>query len=312
MSGDTVAGRALQGVTRALAVLGLLCTAGGAVAQSTPPVGAQARGHLPPLPSPAGKPQRWSESNRGTPLDLGRSRLIYAEDFNRPLSLDGPTLWAKQHANYGRAKFDPAGGQSYAFRDGYLALTAYRSGDDIRGGNVQSVSIDQAARGAPVDPGRNGFTCAGCYWEARLRLPVAEGTWAAFWLLTRDDPLRRGHSELDVLEYYGIRDKNGHHHATHLWPRRPDQRGVGGYSKVPALSDGQWHDYGVDLRRRGPRGQPQVAVIYVDRQEVARATLPANFFEEPFYYLVSLTINGKEKSVTLPQTLLADYVRVWR
>ena len=302
----------MRRMARALACFCVLGIPEGTVAQSTLPAGAQAPLRMPPLPSLPSKPQRWSESNRGTPLKHGESRLIYAQELIRPLRLIGPTLWAKQHANYGRAKFDPAAGRSYEFRDGYLALSAYQSGDEIRGGNVQSVSIDQAIRGTPVDPGRNGFTCAGCYWEARLRLPVAEGTWAALWLLTRDAPLNRGHGELDVLEYHGIHDKNGYHHATHLWPRRSDQRGVEGYSKVPAISNGQWHDHGVDLRLRGPAGEPQVAAIYVHRQEVARATSPQTSSMSLYLFSISLTVNDKERSATLPQTLLADFIRVWR
>lgn len=263
-------------------------------------------------PAPRGEAD-WSAEKQGEALDLGKSKQVFAEEFSKPVSLDGPVLFAKQHADYGRAGFDPPGGAAYAFRDGALALRVYSDGQRMRGANVQSVSSAQSYTGAPIVPGRQGFTCAGCYWEARLRFPEARGTWGGFWLLTPDDPRNRGHLEVDVVEYYGIGDERGLHHSLHRW--RPKELGghtrQSDYVRMPEIADFGWHTYGVDLRGSSSNDAKQQAVFYVDGKEVRRVPVDDEFLKKPFYFLNTLTISAKKQEITLPQELLVDYVRIW-
>ncbi|MEE4450774.1 hypothetical protein V2S85_03905 [Novosphingobium resinovorum] len=256
----------------------------------------------------------WDERHRGRPLSLGGARLTYREEFDSPVSLRGPVLWAGQHADFGHARFDAAGGYGYDWRDGLLVLRAYRGSAGIRGANVQSLNAAQAYRGGAIVPGKRGFTCAGCYWEARIRFPRARGTWGGFWLLTPDDPKRRGHLEVDVIEYYGSGDARGHHHSLHLWgPGEPGgHRGLGDYTGMDEIADFGWHDYGVDLRGRERLDGRPAAVIYVDGREVGRIAADPKFFELSFYFLLTANITGAPDKLSLPQEILVDQVRVWK
>ncbi|MET0239593.1 MAG: family 16 glycosylhydrolase [Sphingobium sp.] len=256
----------------------------------------------------------WSEARRGSALDLGGARLVHQEGFDEPLSLNGPLLWAKQHADVGLEKFDPAGGYAYGFADGVLAIRAYELSSGIRSGNVQSVNADQAYQGAAIVPGKRGFTCASCYWEARVRFPQARGTWGSFWLLTPDDPRRRGHLEVDAIEYYGAADRRGHHHTIHRWgpQEREGHRQRGDYTGMDEIADFGWHVYGVDLRGRDMLDGKPALVVYMDGKEVSRIAPDADFLTRPFYFNLTLSINPKDGQRTLPQVMKVDFVRVWK
>lgn len=256
----------------------------------------------------------WSETQRGTAFDLRKSKLVYGEKFNIQRGLNGPVLWAKQHTDVGLEKFDPAGGRAYQNQSGALALQAYRDDTGIHSGHVQSVNNSQAYDGAAVVPGVNGFTCTGCYFEAKARFPNAKGTWAAFWLLTTDSPKKRGHLEVDAIEYYGTSDKRGHHHTIHRWG--PQEKGGhtqhGDYTGMNAIADFDWHTYGADLRGVATLGGKPALVIYMDGKEVARIAADADYFTRAFYFNMTLSINPKDKPATLPQTVLFDSVKVWK
>lgn len=257
----------------------------------------------------------WDESNAGTPLDLTGSSRVYAEEFDAPLSLKGPILWAKQHADVGLEKYDAAGGGAYSITQGILGITAYKdSAGVIRSGNVQSINANQAYQGYPIKPGINGFTCTACYWEARARFPQAYGTWAAFWLLTPDNPAARGHLEFDGIEFYGKSDPRGHHHSWHKWDTTANGSHVwnSNYVGTTALADYQWHTYGVDLRGKATVNGAPAGVVYFDGKEISRYPLEARFFSQPFYYLLTLSINPNDKNWTFPQTAQFEYVRVWK
>lgn len=256
----------------------------------------------------------WDESRRGDPLVLDGARLVFVSDFRAAMPLRGPLLWAGQHADFGAARFDGSEGYAYEQRDGQLILRAYRAADGVRGGNVQSVSARQAYDGAVIVPGKRGFVCAGCYWEARIRFPRARGTWGGFWLLTPDNPKRRGHLEVDVIEYYGLGDARGHHHSLHVWnsKEKGGHRSFGDYTGMDAIADFGWHRYGVDLRGKAQLNGHRAAVIYMDGIEVARTVAAANFFEDPFYFLMTATIANKSRDPLLPQSVSFDEVRVWK
>jgi len=270
-----------------------------------------------PLPLPRNVPPKpgdngWDERYEGHPVDLSRTSLAYCENFNSRFGGRGPILWARGHADVGLAKFDRAGGRAYSVRDGTLSLTAYRSSGEYRGGNVQSVSSTQAYNGAAIVPGERGFTCAGCYWEARIRFPRAYGTWGAFWLLTPDDPNNRGHLEVDGIEYYGLVDKRGHHHAVRRWKHGRSYQGHNDYRGMDAIADFGWHTYGIDLRGSARLNGKRALVIHFDGKEVSRLAAGDIYFSSPFYYLLSLTLNPKDKRWTVPQRMDVAWVRVYR
>jgi beta-glucanase (GH16 family) len=256
----------------------------------------------------------WSEAQRGTEFDLKKSKLVYGEKFNTVRTFNGPVLWAKQHTDVGLEKFDPAGGRAYQNQSGALALQAYQDGSVIRSGHIQSVNNSQAYQGAPVIQGVNGLTCTACYFETRARFPNAKGTWAAFWLLTPDNPAKRGHLEVDAIEYYGSGDKRGHHHTIHRWgPQEKDgHTQKSDYTGMDAIADFGWHSYGADLRGLAKLDGKPAVVVYMDGKEVGRIAADPDYFTRPFFLNLTLSINPKDTPATMPQTLRFDWVKAYK
>lgn len=256
----------------------------------------------------------WSEAQRGAAFNVRDLKLVYAERFLTYSSFNGPVLWAKQHADVGLEKFDAPGGRAYQNQNGALALQAYQDSTGIHSGHVESVNSNQAYQGAVVLQGVNGFTCTACYFETSARFPNAKGTWAAFWLLTPDLPWKRGHLEVDAIEYYGSSDKRGHHHSIHRWgsQEKDGHTQHNDYTGMDAIADFGWHTYGVDLRGISTLNGKPAIVVYMDGKEVGRIAADADYFTRPFYFNLTLSINPKDKPATLPQTVLFDYVKVYK
>lgn len=238
----------------------------------------------------------WTETFSGAPIDLADRPLAFSEEFDGDVSLTGPKLFAPVHAPYGAGKFDPPTGPAYKISDGVLSLRAYKTPEGTwRSGTVQT-----------VDKAGQGFTCADCYFEARIKLPSVKTSafWGGLWLLSNDDPVT-GHAEIDVLEWYGG-DPKGHHQALHLWQKAPlGHSGSSNYTGMGTrLLDGAWHTYGV--QKRG-----DTVTFYMDRQEVSRAVVGPGF-NVSYYPLVSLTINpGEIADAVDGMTLQVDYIRAY-
>ena len=172
-----------------------------------------------------------------------------------------------------------------------------------RSGNIQTADQAQSYRQAPFD-GR-GFVCRGCYFEARLKFPkAAPGYWAAFWLLSPDQP-KTGHVEVDVIEWYGG-DPKGHHQSVHIWNRPKEKHTFkSNYTGMKGVvTDGEWHSYGA-LQR------DEEIVFYVDRKEIARVKVD-QAFNVPLYAVLSLSVLPKEvPQAKSPMVLYADYIRAY-
>ncbi|MEH3102650.1 MAG: glycoside hydrolase family 16 protein [Sphingomonas phyllosphaerae] len=267
---------------------------------------------LPEITVKSGGINGWDERYKGRPLSLLNASVDHCQTFDANVSLVGPMLYARGRENFGLASFDAAGGAAYKFYNGNLVLKAYKDAAGAHGGLIQSVSPGQAYNGVAIQPNQTGYTCAGCYWEARMKMPVAYGTWAGFWLLSPDDPKNRGHLEVDGIEYYSLGNKRGHHHATHRWSGGKST-GNNGYSLSDEIGNGDWHTYGIDLRGMAKIDGKPAIVIYMDGKEVDRLVASADYFTTPFYYLVNLTTAlPKTGVIDYPQALWIDHVIAWK
>lgn len=245
----------------------------------------------------------WNEADAGATLDIQTMRLVFEEQFDAA-SLRGPKIFAPVHSSYGAATFDPPSGEAYSIRDGYLTLKAYRKAGRWRSGSVQTADAWQAYENGAF--AQRGFACRNCYFEARLRFPKGNtpGLWGGFWLLSPESA--GGHTEIDVIEWYGG-DPKGHHQGVHLWPaNREGYAGQSNYTGIDQLKDGEWHTYGAQL------DENNTIRIFMDRKKISEASLPAAF-QRPYYAIVSLTILPKQqKQATGPFFIECDYIRAYR
>lgn len=259
-----------------------------------------------------------------TPGDVASSvaargrTLAYAEEFDRPVSFSRTGVGADYASgkptatgaeDFGDAIFaDPAqGGDNIGVVDDrYLRIAVEPSSHDPQGwGRTHVGGMLASAR-----PGGSGFSAQYGYFEARMLVPAAPGTWPAFWMLPSDGlvaPTGTG-SEIDAVEFYG-HDQKATCHTTH---RYEDGKNVSGVERCGQrfLTDRAamaWHTYGVSIT-------PSENVFFIDGQVVATAPQVAHG-GSPMFFLVDFAL-GAGWPVDLTAlgdrtTLYVDYVRVY-
>ena len=154
--------------------------------------------------------------------------------------------------------------------------------------------------------------------EARIKIPKGQGIWPAFWLLGSDiDTVgwpRCG--EIDVMENIG-REPSIIHGTIH-GPGYSGQNGIGAPYSLPnagKFSD-DYHVYSVEWSR----GKIRWLVDGRSYQTLTPKDLPKDsewVFDHPFFLLLNVAVGGgwpgdPDRTTSFPQTMLVDYVRVYR
>ena len=159
--------------------------------------------------------------------------------------------------------------------------------------------------------------------EARMKLPVGDGFWPAFWMLGADinsDPWP-GCGEQDIMEWVQSYTPTTTSSTTH-GPGYSGANGIGGKFTFPnggRVDDGNYHVYGVIWG-------PNSLQYYRDSpsnifETLTSATIPSGsqwVFNNPFFLLLNLAIgNGgfpgpTDSSTPATATMLVDYVRVYQ
>ena len=152
-------------------------------------------------------------------------------------------------------------------------------------------------------------------FEARIRLPYGQGIWPAFWMLGADidENPWPGAGEIDIMEYRGQEPTVliGSMHGP-------------GYSAGEAISkeyeltndrfDTGFHIFGIEWG-------PEYVNFYVDDvlyNQITPEDVPGPWvFNKPFYILMNVAVGGTfvgspDEETVFPQTMLVDYVRVYK
>jgi len=235
--------------------------------------------------------------------------LVWRDEFEGPAgqSLD-PGKWVCDNGtDWGNAQLEwdtslPANvsldGQ------GHLAITARRQpyrGQPYTSGRVQTKGLFERRYGR---------------FEARIKLPVGQGIWPAFWMLGSDiDTVPWPDcGEIDIMEYRG-------HEPGILWgtihgPGHAGDKALSTRFQVSGDSlDGDFHVYAIDW-------SPGRIVWSLDGVAFKTATpddLPLGgrwVYDHPFFILLNVAVGGRwagapDSATTFPQTMLVDYVRVY-
>lgn len=147
------------------------------------------------------------------------------------------------------------------------------------------------------------------YFEARIKFPVCQGTWGAFWLMYGSgcivDGSGKNDTEIDIIE--SIFNENGEANSALHW----DGYGDGQKSEAMTYSgtniyDGEFHTFSVEWKKNE-------YVFYIDDVEKWRTTA-GGVCQVPLYMKLTAeaapwagTINMNE----LPKFILVDYVKVY-
>lgn len=155
-------------------------------------------------------------------------------------------------------------------------------------------------------------------FEARIKIPYGQGIWPAFWMMG-DDIEKKGWpkgGEIDIMENIG--KEPGMVHATIHGPGYSGANGIGAPFELPAgqrFAD-DFHLYAVEW-------VPKALRFYVDDhlyETITPANLPKGtkwVYDHRFFLLLNVAVGGEwpgnpDASTSFPQTMLVDYVRVYR
>jgi len=209
--------------------------------------------------------------------DWGNAQLEYDTDRPENVSLDG---------------------------NGHLAMTAREEsylGQGYTSGRINTYNFFAQTQGR---------------FEARIRLPIGQGIWPAFWLLGADFetvgwPMC---GEIDIMEYRG-QEPNVLHGSLHgpgfyggsALTGRYDLEGDDGF-------DADYHVFAVEWYA------DRITWLIDDTRylTITPGDLPPNarwVFDHPFFVVLNVAVGGHfvgppDANTTFPQTMLVDWVRI--
>lgn len=147
--------------------------------------------------------------------------------------------------------------------------------------------------------------------EARIKAPVGQGIWPAFWMLgksfTQSGVGWPKCGEIDILEHVSnSKDIVGTIH----W----DNNGHADYGNSTPCDVTQYHVYGIEWDAKAIKW-------FVDGRKYHEASILNNVnstheFHQPFFIILNLAVGGNwpgppNATTTFPDTLFVDYVRVY-
>ncbi len=208
--------------------------------------------------------------------DWGNRQLEYDTDRPENVSLDG---------------------------DGNLAITARREawmGSAYTSGRIKTQGLFEQTYGR---------------FEARIKLPSGQGIWPAFWMLGNDiDTVGWPEcGEIDIMEYRG--QEPGIVLGTIHGPGYSASAGVSGrYALQGARFDTDFHVFAIEWTEDGIDWFVDDTLYHsVDRTDPEGRWV----FDHPHFILLNLAVGGgfvgpPDESTTFPQSMLVDWVRVYR
>jgi len=239
-------------------------------------------------------------------MDYG---LIWADEFEGPAGqAPDPAKWRfDQGTGWGNAQleWDTSRPENVSLDgDGNLAITAREesyAGQPYTSGRIKTKGLFERARGR---------------FEARIKLPVGQGLWPAFWLLGAniDDVGWPACGEIDIMEYRGQEPR-----VIHGSLHGPGHFGGGAVTKRHIIAQGGFH---LGFHIFAVEWDEQEIAWFVDGYEYQRVRptdLPAGstwVYDHPFFILLNVAVGGHfvgspDETTVFPQTMLVDYVRVY-
>jgi beta-glucanase (GH16 family) len=235
--------------------------------------------------------------------------LLWQDEFDGPAGqLPDPTKWAFDiGTDWGNAQLE---------FDTDRAVNVSLDGE----GNLAIVAREESYQGSAYTSGRiktqGKFARARGRFEARIRLPVGQGVWPAFWLLGNNFESVGWPEcgEIDIMEYRG-QEPNIVHGSLH----GPGYSGGGAITSrfvLPGAGfDKGFHTFAIEWGEEG-------ISWFVDGLVYQRRTpsdLPSGgrwVFDRPFFIILNVAVGGNyvgapDASTQFPQTMLVDWVRVY-
>ena len=189
----------------------------------------------------------------------------------------------------------------------------------VQNGLLVITAREESFQGAPYTSARlitkDKFEQAYGRFEARMRLPWGQGLWPAFWMLGADidENPWPGAGEIDIMEYRG-QEPTTVLGSVHGPGYSAGESITKSYTLENDRFDTGFHVFGIEWA-------PDYVNFYVDDvlyNQITPADVPGEWvFNKPFYILINLAVGGSfvgspNAETVFPQTMLVDYVRVFK
>ena len=243
---------------------------------------------------------------------------VWGDEFN------SNTLDTKKWTN---SSDSPKVDKSVYVSDGSLNLIKYANGGSVRVAthNEKATNPDSPNIKAAIQYG---------YIEAKIKTPMDNGAWPAFWIKTTtnlpDRKEKNWFAEVDIMEACGNTCGTGYTNATyHKWQEYSNWHGSGTYfhqqtsgisPKVFKPNPNEWHIYAL-------LWTPEKMTIYYDGQIVSELGIRdeddfspnvddmykgMQGFREPAYFILSQGGTSYADTSAMPFHEQVDYVRVYQ
>lgn len=184
----------------------------------------------------------------------------------------------------------------------------------VTGGNLVITAKQQSMGGQPYTSAKlnsyGKFSVTYGRIEARIKLPMVQGTWPAFWMLGNNINTGAGWpqcGEIDIMEH--VNTSNSILGTMH-W----NNNGHVQYGSSMTTTPGDYHVYAVEWDNAGIRWYVD-DVLYVTGN-ISNNINNTGAFHLPFYIILNLAVGGDLPGSTvnngsLPTSMYVDYVRVY-
>jgi beta-glucanase (GH16 family) len=223
-------------------------------------------------------------------------KLVWADEFNRPV-ID-TTAWNFETGGQGWGNHEQEYYQrdNASIEDGNLVITARK----------QQAGSNKYTSSRMTTEGKKEFLYGRI--EARIKMPVGQGFWPAFWMLganikTVDWPAS---GEIDIMEHINT---DSLIYGTLHW----DDNGHVFKGDTLLSTPAQYHVYSIEWDASSIKW-------YVDNTEYYKADITdgaKSEFHKPFFILLNFAVGGdwpgqKVDESLLPAKMYVDYVRVYQ
>jgi beta-glucanase (GH16 family) len=235
--------------------------------------------------------------------------LIWQDEFEGPAGqIPDATKWVFDvGTDWGNAQleFDTDRAENVSLDgEGNLAIIARQEdfrGQEFTSGRIKTKGLFEQTRGR---------------FEARIKLPIGQGIWPAFWLLGSniDEVHWPQCGEIDIMEYRG-------HEPRVLFGtlHGPGHHGDDAISKKHVLDQGGFH---LGFHEFAVEWNEDSITWFLDDHAyhtTASADLPPGatwVYDQPFFIILNVAVGGRwpgapDENTVFPQTMLVDYVRVY-
>ena len=235
--------------------------------------------------------------------------LIWQDDFNGPAGqLPDPEKWQfDEGTDWGNAQleYDTNRAENISLDGaGNLAITAREEeyeGQAFTSGRIKTKGLFEQTRGR---------------FEARIKLPIGQGIWPAFWLLGANIdavgwPVC---GEIDIMEYRGQEPR-----ILHGSLHGPGHFGDTAITRSHVLAQGGFNLGFHEFVLEWDENSITWLVDGYKFQTVTPADLPSGatwVYDHPFFIILNVAVGGgwvgpPDQNTVFPQTMLVDYIRVY-